>query len=111
MSSTTLTHSEKPIETPGTRTLDMKLEVVVIPVSDASRSKRFYEGLGWRLDADFVVGDDVPGDAVHASGLAEPRSISATASRRPRPDPQAGFFSSCRTSTPRAPNSSATASR
>lgn len=57
MSSTTLTHSEDPIETPGTRTLDMKLEVVVIPVSDVERAKRFYGGLGWRLDADFVVGD------------------------------------------------------
>ena len=32
---------------------DLKLEVVVIPVSDVDRSKRFYEGLGWRLDADF----------------------------------------------------------
>jgi catechol 2,3-dioxygenase-like lactoylglutathione lyase family enzyme len=36
---------------------DMKLEVVVIPVSDVDRAKRFYGGLGWRLDADFVVGD------------------------------------------------------
>jgi len=33
--------------------VDMKLEVVVIPVSDVDRAKRFYEGLGWRLDADF----------------------------------------------------------
>jgi catechol 2,3-dioxygenase-like lactoylglutathione lyase family enzyme len=33
--------------------LDMKLEVVVIPVSDADRAKEFYGGLGWRLDADF----------------------------------------------------------
>jgi len=33
--------------------LDMKLEAVVIPVSDADRSKAFYERLGWRLDADF----------------------------------------------------------
>ena len=39
------------------RTVDMKLEVVVIPVSDVERSKRFYGGLGWRLDADFVKGD------------------------------------------------------
>src|SRR5919112_2866434 len=38
-------------------TVDMKLEVVVIPVSDVERSKRFYGDLGWRLDADFVVGD------------------------------------------------------
>ena len=35
----------------------MKLEVVAIPVSDVERSKRFYAGLGWRLDADFAVGD------------------------------------------------------
>ena len=38
-------------------TVDMKLEVVVIPVSDVDRAKRFYGDLGWRLDADFVVGD------------------------------------------------------
>ena len=38
----------------GTDTaVDMKLEVVVIPVADVDRSKQFYEGLGWRLDADF----------------------------------------------------------
>jgi catechol 2,3-dioxygenase-like lactoylglutathione lyase family enzyme len=39
------------------RRVDMKLEAVVIPVSDVERAKRFYDGLGWRLDADFVVGD------------------------------------------------------
>src|SRR6516164_9153815 len=38
--------------------LDMKLEIVVIPVSDVDRAKRFYGGLGWRLDADFAGGDD-----------------------------------------------------
>jgi catechol 2,3-dioxygenase-like lactoylglutathione lyase family enzyme len=37
--------------------VDMKLEVVVIPVSDVDRAKRFYGSLGWRLDADFVRGD------------------------------------------------------
>src|SRR5262249_34287825 len=37
--------------------IDMKLEVIVIPVSDVDRAKRFYGDLGWRLDADFVVGD------------------------------------------------------
>jgi catechol 2,3-dioxygenase-like lactoylglutathione lyase family enzyme len=36
----------------------MKLEVVVIPVSDVDRAKRFYSNLGWRLDADFVRGDE-----------------------------------------------------
>ena len=39
-------------------TTDLKLEVVVIPVSDVDRAKRFYESLGWRLDADFATGDD-----------------------------------------------------
>ena len=34
-------------------TVDMKLEAVVIPVSDVNRAKKFYGGLGWRLDADF----------------------------------------------------------
>jgi catechol 2,3-dioxygenase-like lactoylglutathione lyase family enzyme len=38
--------------------VDMKLEVVVIPVADIERSKRFYGGLGWRLDADLSRGDD-----------------------------------------------------
>src|ERR1700752_3291457 len=33
--------------------VDTKLEVVVIPVSDVERAKRFYETLGWRLDPDF----------------------------------------------------------
>jgi catechol 2,3-dioxygenase-like lactoylglutathione lyase family enzyme len=41
----------------GSEPIDMKLEVVVLPVSDVDRAKRFYEGLGWRLDADFS-GDD-----------------------------------------------------
>jgi catechol 2,3-dioxygenase-like lactoylglutathione lyase family enzyme len=38
--------------------IDMRLEVVVIPVSDIDRAKDFYERLGWRLDADFAQGDD-----------------------------------------------------
>jgi len=40
------------------RTTDMKLEVIVIPVSDIDRAKEFYARLGWRLDADFDGGDD-----------------------------------------------------
>ena len=36
--------------------MDMKLEVVVLPVSDVDRAKAFYQGLGWRLDAGFVTG-------------------------------------------------------
>jgi catechol 2,3-dioxygenase-like lactoylglutathione lyase family enzyme len=42
-------------------TADMKLEVVVIPVADVERSKRFYTDLGWRLDADFSVGNEFRG--------------------------------------------------
>ncbi|WP_028063975.1 VOC family protein [Solirubrobacter soli] len=37
-------------------TVEMKLEVVVIPVTDVDRAKAFYEGLDWRLDADFEDG-------------------------------------------------------
>ena len=40
---------------------DMKLEVVVIGVSDVDRAKAFYEKLGWRLDGDFMVGDTFRG--------------------------------------------------
>src|SRR5213595_2790649 len=38
--------------------VDMKLEVVTIPVSDVDRAKEFYARLGWRRDADFTAGDD-----------------------------------------------------
>jgi catechol 2,3-dioxygenase-like lactoylglutathione lyase family enzyme len=41
--------------------VDMRLEVVTLPVSDVDRAKSFYQGLGWRLDADFVFGDDIRG--------------------------------------------------
>jgi catechol 2,3-dioxygenase-like lactoylglutathione lyase family enzyme len=54
----TQVRSETAIETPQARGVDMKLEVVVIPVADVDRAKRFYGDLGWRLDADFVVGDE-----------------------------------------------------
>lgn len=39
-------------------TVDMKLEVVVVPVSDVDRAKRFYSDLGWRLDIDYKAEDD-----------------------------------------------------
>jgi catechol 2,3-dioxygenase-like lactoylglutathione lyase family enzyme len=39
-------------------TVDMKLEVITIPVADVDRAKEFYEGLGWRLDADFRQGGE-----------------------------------------------------
>ena len=50
--------SEHAAEAPSQGIVDSKLEVVVIPVSDVDRSRRFYEGLRWRLDADFSSGDD-----------------------------------------------------
>ena len=46
-----------PIKSSQVRTSDMKLEVIVIPVVDVNRSKEFYGGLGWRLDADFAFDD------------------------------------------------------
>ena len=43
---------------PSAAKVDMKFELVVIPVSDVDRAKEFYGRLGWRLDADFATGDD-----------------------------------------------------
>jgi len=50
--------SKDAVETVGDGTLDMKLEIVVIPVSDVDRAKHFYGELGWRLDIDFKAEDD-----------------------------------------------------
>jgi catechol 2,3-dioxygenase-like lactoylglutathione lyase family enzyme len=46
-------------EVPEVGTIDMALEVVTVPVSDVDRAKRFYQSLGWRLDIDLVVSDDI----------------------------------------------------
>jgi catechol 2,3-dioxygenase-like lactoylglutathione lyase family enzyme len=56
MSGTKISNERTP-QNPTAATVDLKLEVVVLPVSDVDRAKRFYEGLGWRLDADFAAGD------------------------------------------------------
>ncbi len=50
--------SEPAAETSAGGTVDMKLEVIVLPVSDVDRAKDFYAGLGWRLDANVVIGED-----------------------------------------------------
>ena len=42
----------------GAKTVDLKVEVIVIPVADVDRAKRFYQSLGFRLDADFSAGDE-----------------------------------------------------
>jgi catechol 2,3-dioxygenase-like lactoylglutathione lyase family enzyme len=57
MSSTEVRRSDA--SSPGAGKIDLRLEVVLISVSDVDRSKTFYEGLGWRLDADFAVGNDL----------------------------------------------------
>ena len=65
--------------TPAPATIDMKLEVVTLPVSDVDRAKSFYLGLGWRLDADFELSEKVrgcPGDA-RCTPVARSRSARA----------------------------------
>jgi catechol 2,3-dioxygenase-like lactoylglutathione lyase family enzyme len=47
-----------PSRDPKVATVDMKFEIVVLPVSDVDRAKEFYAKLGWRLDADYAHEDD-----------------------------------------------------
>ena len=65
---TTQTSKEIATQVPSIGTVETKLEVITIPVSDINRAKRFYEGLGWRLDADFS------GDGWRAVQLTPPGS-------------------------------------
>lgn len=51
------THIEAARDLSRARGIDLKIEAITIPVADVDRAKRFYESLGWRLDADFAVGD------------------------------------------------------
>jgi catechol 2,3-dioxygenase-like lactoylglutathione lyase family enzyme len=55
------------------RTVDMKFEVAVIPVSDVDRAERFYKDLGWRLDADYIRSDGSRG--VQLTPPGSPASI------------------------------------
>jgi catechol 2,3-dioxygenase-like lactoylglutathione lyase family enzyme len=55
--SSTHTSTARTIENPSPARAELKLEVVILPVSDVERTKRFYENLGWRLDADFSSDD------------------------------------------------------
>ena len=66
----------------GVAGIDMKIEVVVIPVADVERSKEFYEGIGWRLD---MTAPPAKISAWSSSRRRAPvaRSISARTSRRP----------------------------
>ena len=56
--SATEVHGNETGEFASAGNVDMKLEVLVIPVSDVDRAKEFYGSLGWRLDADVAAGDD-----------------------------------------------------
>jgi catechol 2,3-dioxygenase-like lactoylglutathione lyase family enzyme len=53
-----MSSTETATEVPEVGTIDMKLEVVTLPVSDVDRAKSFYQSLGWRFDIDLVVSDD-----------------------------------------------------
>ena len=55
---------------PKAEPVDMKLEVVVIGVSDVDRAKAFYEKLGWRLDARFCNERRVPHYSIHTAQLS-----------------------------------------
>jgi catechol 2,3-dioxygenase-like lactoylglutathione lyase family enzyme len=71
------------------KTVEFKLEVLAIPVSDVDRAKRFYASLGWREDADFPIRDDFrvvqmtppgsPASVIFGTGVtaAEPGSYEA----------------------------------
>jgi catechol 2,3-dioxygenase-like lactoylglutathione lyase family enzyme len=88
--SITQTRTEHATQIPTAAAVDLKVEVVVLPVSDVDRAKRFYQSLGWRLDADFSNGQDwhlvqmtPPGSAcsvMFGKGFttAEPGSVQGT---------------------------------
>ena len=108
--SSTQTSNEHATQIPTAATVDLKLEVVAIPVSDVDRAKRFYESLGWRLDADFAIGDGLAGGAADPSRLAVLDPF-----RQGTHDGRAGLgsgncSSSSTTSRQHAPSSSPTAS-
>lgn len=82
--------------------VDMKLEVVVIPVSDVDRAKSFYTGLGWRLDAD--VSGEGGFRVVQVTPLVRHvPSFLAVASRPRTQVPRRGSTSSSPTSRRRGP--------
>jgi catechol 2,3-dioxygenase-like lactoylglutathione lyase family enzyme len=69
--STTATRTKDATPEAGVGKVDLKLEVVTIPVSDVDRAKKFYESLGWRLDADFNQG----GRAIQFTPPGSPCSV------------------------------------
>jgi catechol 2,3-dioxygenase-like lactoylglutathione lyase family enzyme len=69
----TRTSNERAALTPAAAMADLKLEIVIVPVSDVDRAKSFYASLGWRLDADFA--DDDGWRVVQATPPGSPCSI------------------------------------
>ena len=59
--SSTQTANEPATRVASAASVDLKLEVIAIPVSDVDRAKAFYQGLGWTLDADFMLGKEFRG--------------------------------------------------
>jgi predicted enzyme related to lactoylglutathione lyase len=83
MSSTRVSTERQSAAVSTAATVDLKLEVIEIPVSDVDRAKAFYGALGWTLDADFMAGKDFravqltpPGSpcSIHLSTTAAPGS-------------------------------------
>ena len=58
MASVSSIRNNEPTTNANAARVDMKLEVVIIPVSDVDRAKEFYSSPGWRLDTDFTAGND-----------------------------------------------------
>jgi catechol 2,3-dioxygenase-like lactoylglutathione lyase family enzyme len=79
--STIETSSGTPVAPPEAGTVEFRLEVLVLPVSDVDRAKRFYAALGWREDADFPIRDDFrvvqmtppgsPASVIFGTGLSD----------------------------------------
>jgi hypothetical protein len=82
------------IENTRLRTIDMKLEVVVIAVLNVDRAKRFYSDIGRRLDIDFARDNDFRVTSSRRRAR-RPRSSSGEASRRPSPARCKASISSC----------------
>jgi catechol 2,3-dioxygenase-like lactoylglutathione lyase family enzyme len=84
--STTATHSQDATSDTSVGQVDMKLEVITIPVSDLDRAKEFYQKLGWRLDVDFKDGGE------RAIQLTPPGSQCSIHLGKNAPGPVQGIF-------------------
>jgi catechol 2,3-dioxygenase-like lactoylglutathione lyase family enzyme len=84
----TMSHTpvvSEPTTLPGAPPVDLKLEVIAIPVADIDRAKAFYQKLGWTVDADFRIGKDFRG--VQLTPPGSPCSIHLAATAAPSPAP------------------------